>query len=306
METNDNEERDKQLSIHPEQALHDLEGDPRVQEICGIMRHADKHAEQVIGKRGRSIDEANKERQSKLRELSPMAEAQRQCKNPALIDYWIPPVAKRCVKCGITYTKETPTRGKCDCGATVFIPVPIAPRDNSRTLEMTPDDIKAQEMIGTFKTLASIGEEKQVKWDQRGMELAYMVSKWSKDPSTQVGSALFNVNNTVAGVGYNGLPRGIEDSDERLTNRDLKYPMTIHAEENVMYNSTKSGIGFMRLYVTMHPCAPCAGKIIQWGAITEIICPTFIPDDKPADWVSSCKLAGVMFREAGIEVRIVD
>ncbi len=296
MDLNDNEERDKQLSIHPEE---------------------------FIGKRGRSIDEANKERQAQCRIPTPEEEALRQCKNPVLIDYWIPPVAKRCVKCGVTYTKGTPQRGKCDCGASVFIPVPIAPQtpdeieafmpisaikinDRFKMLETTPDDPIAEQMIGPLKTLASIGEEKQAKWDQRGLEMARMVSAWSKDPSTKVGSALFNVNNTVAGVGYNGLPRGVEDTDERLTNRDLKYPMTIHAEENVMYNSTKSPIGFMRLYVTMHPCAPCAGKIIQWGAITEIICPTFIPDDKPADWVSSCALAGEMFREVGIEVRLVD
>lgn len=61
-----------------------------------------------------------------------------------------------------------------------------------------------------------------VKWDRRFMEMAQLVSTWSKDPSTKIGAVLVRSNKIVA-TGYNGFPSGIVD-DKRLQNRDKKYP----------------------------------------------------------------------------------
>jgi len=64
------------------------------------------------------------------------------------------------------------------------------------------------------------------KWNERFMSLAEEVSKWSKDPSTQVGCILVK-DRRVISTGFNGLPRGISDSLDRLTNREIKYEMTV-------------------------------------------------------------------------------
>ena len=65
------------------------------------------------------------------------------------------------------------------------------------------------------------------KWDKRFMQMAKFVASWSKDPSTQVGSIAVR-NRTVIAQGYNGFPRGINDTTTRLDNRTEKYLSLIH------------------------------------------------------------------------------
>ena len=54
------------------------------------------------------------------------------------------------------------------------------------------------------------------KWDERFMEMARLVSSWSKDPSSQVGAVIAR-GKFVVSVGFNGLPQGIADTAERLS-----------------------------------------------------------------------------------------
>ncbi|NCA14162.1 MAG: hypothetical protein EBS89_08535, partial [Proteobacteria bacterium] len=71
-------------------------------------------------------------------------------------------------------------------------------------------------------------------WDRWFLGLAHYVSTASKDPSTKVGAVIVDAERRVVSVGYNGLPRGVEDSEERLHNREVKYKMIIHAERNAI------------------------------------------------------------------------
>ncbi|MEC8351943.1 MAG: CMP deaminase, partial [Candidatus Thermoplasmatota archaeon] len=75
------------------------------------------------------------------------------------------------------------------------------------------------------------------KWDIRFLKLATHISEWSKDPSTKVGCVVVGPDREIRSTGFNGFPRGIQDSDDRLTNRDLKYPLICHAEENAIMRS---------------------------------------------------------------------
>ena len=61
------------------------------------------------------------------------------------------------------------------------------------------------------------------KWDDRFLKLAELVSTWSKDPSSKVGAVIVDDKNRVISLGFNGLPRGVEDTKERLNTRELKY-----------------------------------------------------------------------------------
>jgi dCMP deaminase len=46
----------------------------------------------------------------------------------------------------------------------------------------------------------------------------------------------------VLAQGFNGFPRGIDDSEERYNDRKRKYELVVHAEMNVIYNATYSGV----------------------------------------------------------------
>jgi len=87
------------------------------------------------------------------------------------------------------------------------------------------------------------------KWDVRFLELAKQIASWSKDPSTQVGCVVVGPDREIRSTGFNGLPRGIEDTEERLNNREMKYPLICHAEENAIMHAARIGIqGMYRIY----------------------------------------------------------
>ena len=69
-------------------------------------------------------------------------------------------------------------------------------------------------------------------WNKWFLGLAEYVSTASKDPSTKVGAVIVDDERRVVSLGYNGLPRGVDDTEERLNNRDLKYRIIVHAERN--------------------------------------------------------------------------
>lgn len=106
------------------------------------------------------------------------------------------------------------------------------------------------------------------KWDVRFFELAETVAKWSKDPSTQVGCVVTK-GNSVISLGYNGFPFGVDDSYERLNNREEKYKFVLHAEENAILNANSS-IADSSVYVTHFPCNHCMAMLAQSG-IAEVL-----------------------------------
>ena len=141
------------------------------------------------------------------------------------------------------------------------------------------------------------------KWDERYLALAKEVATWSKDPSTQVGAVTVGKKKEVLSQGFNGFPRGINDTDERYNHRETKYKFVVHAEMNAIYNATYSGTSLdgATLYVHGLPiCSECAKGIIQVG-IKKVI----IEKSKELDnWNASVQLSKEMFNEAGVELLI--
>ncbi len=78
----------------------------------------------------------------------------------------------------------------------------------------------------------------------------------------------------IRSTGFNGFPRGIEDSPERLNDRERKYPLVCHAEENAIMHAARIGVSLKgcAAYVTWPPCTRCARSLIQAG-IDEIAYP---------------------------------
>ncbi len=140
------------------------------------------------------------------------------------------------------------------------------------------------------------------KWDKRFLALASHIAGWSKDPSTQVGCVVVGPDREIRSTGFNGFPRGIEDSIARLENRELKYPLICHAEENAIMHAARIGISLKgcTAYVTWPPCSRCARSLIQAG-VDEVVYPT--ESEIPERWGDDFEIATSMMNEAGLAVR---
>lgn len=133
------------------------------------------------------------------------------------------------------------------------------------------------------------------KWDKRFLELAKLVGSWSKDPSTKVGAVITDDYNRIVSVGYNGFPIGVEDSEERLFDRDKKYDIIIHGEINAILSASRSVKGCTLYTWPFQPCSRCASLIIQSG-ITRVV--SVIQEEKR--WKKNFELARQLFQESGI------
>lgn len=140
------------------------------------------------------------------------------------------------------------------------------------------------------------------KWHERFQQLAQLVATWSRDPSTKVGAVIVDQQNRVQGIGYNGFPRGVEDTAERYADRDEKYPRIVHAELNAILNS--GNVSGCTLYVTLPPCSACAAAIIQSG-IDRVIMPQSVAPEVVDRWAESFHISDTMFREAEVGVDYV-
>lgn len=137
------------------------------------------------------------------------------------------------------------------------------------------------------------------KWDFYFLGMAEYVSTASKDPSTKVGAVIVAPDRRVVSMGYNGLPRGVEDTEERLNNRDLKYQLIVHAERNALLFAREPLDGCTIFTTPFAPCSVCAGMIIQAG-IKNVVS-YYVNNTK---WVDSFKLSSKMFKEADVQMTL--
>jgi dCMP deaminase len=138
-----------------------------------------------------------------------------------------------------------------------------------------------------------------VEWDRRFMEIAFVASKWSKDLNAKVGAVVVDAQGQVAGVGYNGFPKKVDDSLTRLQS-DIKLELVVHAEVNAILGAGDRARGGT-LYVSGKPiCARCAGLIIQAG-IDRVVAsePQASTGSK---WDESGLIARQMFQEAQLKI----
>ena len=141
----------------------------------------------------------------------------------------------------------------------------------------------------------------QTTWNKRFLSLAEHIASWSKDPSSQIGAVIVDSNRRIVSMGYNGFPRGVHDTSERLNNREIKYKMVLHAEENAILFA-KQNLDGCSLYVTkMPPCSHCAALIIQSG-IKHVYAPAV---EIPERWRESVALTRQMFKEGGVELNFI-
>jgi dCMP deaminase len=105
------------------------------------------------------------------------------------------------------------------------------------------------------------------KWDLRFLELAELVSMWSKDPSTCCGAAIVRSDKTIASTGFNGCGRTMEDRPEWYNDREEKYARIIHAEVNCLIHARESVIGCTLYTYPFICCDRCCVQMLQAGII---------------------------------------
>lgn len=140
-----------------------------------------------------------------------------------------------------------------------------------------------------------------VSWDDYYLNGAAWASMKSKDPSTKVGALLVSRHNRVIATGFNGLAPGVHDSDERLHNREAKYALTIHAEENALLSVNRDEAHGSAMYVHGAPvCERCMSRMIAMG-VSRVVCHFGEVDtEKLKRWEPAHEIALKLAREAGI------
>ena len=142
------------------------------------------------------------------------------------------------------------------------------------------------------------------KWVKRHIELARLVSTWSKDQSTKVGCVIVNERGLPLSWGFNGNPMGVEDTLERFE-RPLKYHYVAHAERNAI-DLCRSSVEEGYMFVTHAPCSSCAIGIIQHGIRTVTVdSSNGLSNDKSylydnEKWKESVLHSLTMFTESGV------
>ena len=142
--------------------------------------------------------------------------------------------------------------------------------------------------------------ENQLKWDKRYLSLAEFVAQWSKDPSTKTGAVICDPSKRIISLGYNGFPIGVDDSPERLNNREVKYQMIVHCERNAIIFARQNLEGCTLYTWPFASCSACAGMVIQTG-IKRVVYPKLTDPGLIERWGKSLELTYQMFDEAGLE-----
>ena len=140
-------------------------------------------------------------------------------------------------------------------------------------------------------------------WDEYFLAIAEVVRTKSRDRETKIGAVIVDEDNQIVATGYNGFPRGVEYSDERLT-RPAKYDYFEHAERNAIFAAARRGIPLKgcRLYLAgkHFSCLDCARAIIQTG-----ISAVFMPEPDMSNAAYKFQTALNLFEESGVRVTFV-
>lgn len=128
------------------------------------------------------------------------------------------------------------------------------------------------------------------KWDDRFMEMAYLIASWAScyKENRKIGCVIVK-NKRIMTTGYNGAPAGVRTCVERGeclrekmgipsgTKQELCY--ATHAEQNAIIQAARLGVSIdgATLYCTHQPCAICAKMIVNAG-IARVVYNEGYPD----------------------------
>jgi dCMP deaminase len=133
----------------------------------------------------------------------------------------------------------------------------------------------------------------------------FQADLFSKDPSTKVCCLFLDPKSLqILSTGYNGMPRGIDETNELRWKKPEKYKYVVHAENNAIYNSSRAGVSLENsiCVVTFFPCSICAKALIQIG-ISQLI--TIEPDFEHITYGNDFRYSLEMLNEVKIPITYV-
>ena len=156
-------------------------------------------------------------------------------------------------------------------------------------------------LISIDPNVVPVAADQIQRWPDLWMAIAYTIARKSKDPRCPVGAVVVRDDLPLT-VGFNGLPRAVEDDPAVLGDVEEKLRCICHAEENAICNAARAGISLKgaTIYVTKFPCLACCKLIIQSGIARVYTDDTKFWDDDPDDKEHTRKIR--FLRQAKIEV----
>jgi dCMP deaminase len=97
-------------------------------------------------------------------------------------------------------------------------------------------------------------------WERYAYNLAVVAAQKSKDPWVKVGTCLLRHDNSVASLGYNGFPVGMQ---EEWSNRDERRRYVVHSEVNAL-RYIKPNECYLAA-TTLLPCNDCLKSLASYG-----------------------------------------
>lgn len=142
-----------------------------------------------------------------------------------------------------------------------------------------------------------------IDWHSMFMGVALLAGARSKDSRKRNGACIASPDNKIVGVGYNGLPRGCDDTDPAYWQDDDSDPFhsrhsyIVHAEVNAILNCVVLPLTGSTIYTTQYPCPRCTQSIIQVGIQRVVYL------EKKSHQVALNEASNKMLRDAGIDVQ---
>lgn len=138
-------------------------------------------------------------------------------------------------------------------------------------------------------------------WPEYAMELAKTAALRSQDQSYQVGTCLLRPDNTVAGLGYNGAPSGVEID---WGDREGRRGWVQHAESNALRYARPGEVAL--LASTLMPCGQCMLLIASYH-IDEVyykgeLDPAVYDVEKTLQIAERCGITVYKMKPSGVEI----
>ncbi len=145
--------------------------------------------------------------------------------------------------------------------------------------------------------------------------LALRNSDYSNDPNTRVGAVIVSPAGHIISEGYNAFPTGIAETAERLSNREKKNCIVIHAEMSCLMQAYERLVPIRgcTLYLActddteeVWSGPPCTGHCLKYliqAGLTNIV---GFPQKKHTKWAEELTISRELLAEAKITYREID
>lgn len=145
---------------------------------------------------------------------------------------------------------------------------------------------------GLIKEKISWAYPLRPSWEKYALMLANTAAVRSEDPYIKVGACALRHDKSVAALGYNGAPRGVQID---WANRDERRKRVVHAEINCLSYCKPGEIEI--LATTLLPCSSCITTIASYGIKKVVYGEIYARDDSA---LSLAKEFGIELLQIGL------